>query len=139
MADVLMAVLMGQVLFQVPLRGSIALLFSASAIFVTGALSMGLLISISAKNQLLANQLAFVTTFLPSFLLSGFVYAIHNMPAPIRAITRIVPARYFIALSKSIYLKGVGLEVVAGEAALLAVFATAMVFLANSKFSKKLE
>ncbi|MBI5017105.1 MAG: ABC transporter permease [Deltaproteobacteria bacterium] len=138
MFDVFLAVLMGEFLFHVPLRGSVALLFCMSGIFVTGALSMGLLISVATKNQLLANQLAFVTTFLPSFLLSGFIYAIRNMPVPVQVITHVVPARYFIALLKSIYLKGVGLEVLAGEAALLSAFAAGMVILANLKFKKKL-
>lgn len=138
MFDVFLAVVMGEFLFHVPLRGSVALLFASSAVFVTGALAMGLLISVATKNQLLANQLAFVTTFLPSFLLSGFLYAIRNMPAPVQVISHVVPARYFIALLKSIYLKGVGLEVLAGEAALLAAFAVLMVFLANLKFRKKL-
>ena len=138
MFDVFVAVLMGEFLFHVPLRGSVALLVVSSAVFVTGALSMGLLISVATKNQLLANQLAFVTTFLPSFLLSGFLYAIRNMPPPVQVVSHVVPARYFIALLKSIYLKGVGLEVLAAEAALLTAFATLMVFLANLKFRKKL-
>ena len=139
MLDVLLAVLMGEFLFQVPLRGSVALLFCMSGVFVTGALSMGLLISIATRNQLLANQLAFVTTFLPSFLLSGFIYPIRNMPPPVQAITHLVPARYFIALLKSIYLKGVGLKLLAGEAALLVAFGVTIVTLANLKFRKKLE
>jgi ABC-2 type transport system permease protein len=138
MFDVFVAVLMGEFLFQVPLRGSVVLLVCMSAVFVTGALSMGILISVAARNQLLANQLAFVTTFLPSFLLSGFIYAIRNMPVPVRIISRLVPARYFMAILKSIYLKGVGLEVLAGEAALLTAFAVTMVFLANLRFRKKL-
>ena len=138
MFDVLVAVLMGEFLFHVPLRGSVALLACTSAVFVTGALSLGLLISVATRNQLLANQLAFVTTFLPSFLLSGFIYAIRNMPPPVQAITHVFPARYFIAILKSIYLKGVGLEVLAGEAALLVVFGAAMVALANLRFRKKL-
>jgi len=136
--DVLLAVLMGQFLFHVPLRGSVALLFGMSSVFLVGALSLGMFISIIARNQLMANQIAMVATFLPTFLLSGFMYAIYNMPRPIQVITHVVPARYFIAILKAIYLKGVGLEVVALDAALLALFGTVMVVLANRRFKKKL-
>ncbi len=138
MVDVAVAVLMGEFLFDVALRGNVALLFAMAAVFLTGALGMGMLISIVMKNQLLASQFAMVTTFLPAFLLSGFMFAIANMPAPIQAITHIVPARYFVALLKGIYLKGVGLEILAGEAILLAVFGMIVLLLANVKFKKKL-
>jgi len=139
MFDVLVAVLMGQYMFHVPLRGSIPLIFGISAVFLLGALSMGLLISIVSKNQLMANQLAMVTTFLPTFLLSGFIYAIANMPKPIQVITHIVPARYFIALLRGVYLKGVGLRVMALDIVLLTLFGIIMFVLANVKFKKRLE
>lgn len=138
MLDVLLAVLLGHFAFQVPLRGSVALLFGMAAIFLAGVLSLGISISIVAKNQLLASQMAMVLTFLPSFLLSGFMYPIPNMPRVIQWVTYIVPARYFVALLKGIYLKGVGLGILAGEAALLTVFSIAMVILATRKFKKKL-
>lgn len=138
MFDVLLAVLMGEYMFHVPLRGNVALLFGMAAIFLVGALSLGMVISIVTKSQLLASQLAMVLTFLPSFLLSGFMYAISNMPMPIQIITHVIPARYFVALLKGIYLKGVGLEILAGEAALLTLFSVAMLILANVKFKKKL-
>ena len=138
MFDVFLAVLMGEFVFKVPLRGSVLLLFVMAAIFLVGALALGLVISIVAKSQLLANQLAMVLTFVPAFILSGMVFAISNMPAGVRAITYFVPARYFVTLLKGIYLKGVGLGVLAGEAALLTAFTTAMIVLANRKFKKKL-
>lgn len=138
MFDVLLAVLMGEFLFQVPLRGNVPLLFAMAAIFLVGALSMGMVISIVTKSQLLASQLAMVATFLPSFLLSGFMYAIANMPRPIQMLTYLIPARYFVNLLKGIYLKGVGMEVLAGEAALLALFGVAMLTLSIVKFKKKL-
>lgn len=138
MLDVALAVLMGEFLFQVPLRGSVALLFGMAAIFLAGALSLGMVISIVTKSQLLASQLAMVLTFLPAFLLSGFMYAISNMPQAIQAITYVIPARYFVSLLKGIYLKGVGLEILALEAGLLALFAVAMAVLANRKFRKEL-
>jgi ABC-2 type transport system permease protein len=138
MLDVLLAVLMGEFLFQVPLRGSVALLFGMAAIFLAGALSLGMVISIVTKSQLLASQLAMVLTFLPSFLLSGFMYAISNMPRPIQIVTYLIPARYFVALLKGIYLKGVGLRILALEAGLLTIFGVLMVALANVKFKKRL-
>lgn len=138
MFDVLLAVLMGEYLFNVPLRGNVALLFGMAAIFLAGALSLGMVISIVTKSQLLASQLAMVTTFLPSFLLSGFMYAIGNMPAPIQVMTHVIPARYFVTLLKGIYLKGIGLEILALEAGLLAAFGVILVLIANKKFKKKL-
>lgn len=136
--DVLLAVLLGKFLFRVPLRGSVGLVFILAAIFLVGAMSLGIVISIVTKSQLLANQLAMVLTFVPALLLSGFVFAIPNMPKLLQLITYLVPARYFVALLKAIYLKGVGLEILAGEAALLTIFAAAMVVLANLKFEKRL-
>lgn len=138
MLDVLLAVLMGEFLFHVPLRGSVPLVFTMAAIFLAGALSLGMVISIVTKSQLMASQLAMVLTFLPSFLLSGFMYSIANMPPAIQAITYVVPAQYFVSLLKGIYLKGVGLEVLAADAALLSAFGIALVVLATVTFKKQL-
>jgi ABC-2 type transport system permease protein len=87
----------------------------------------------------LANQLAIVAGFLPTLLLSGFVFAIENMPLPLQFLTYIVPARYFIAILRGIYLKGIGLEILWLNALFLLVYALLMVVLANKKFSFKLE
>jgi ABC-2 type transport system permease protein len=136
--DVLLAMLMAEFLFHVPMRGSPALVLAFAAVFLAGALSLGMLISIVTKSQLLASQLAMVLTFLPSFLLSDFMYAVSNMPAPIQAITYLVPARYFVGALKGIYLKGIGLEVLALEAGLLTIFGVVVVTLATVKFKKAL-
>ena len=101
-------------------------------------LAMGMTISIVAKSQLLASQLAMTLTFLPSFLLSGFMFLIANLPRPIQWVTYLVPARYFVVLLKGIYLKGVGLEILAPDAILLVVFGVVMVIVAIVKFKKKL-
>jgi ABC-2 type transport system permease protein len=138
LVDVALAVLLGEFLFHVPLRGNVALLFGIASVFLMGVLAMGITISIGAKQQLLASQLAMTLTFLPSFLLSGFMFAIGNMPRPVQAVTYLVPARYFIGILKGIYLKGVGLEVLALDAVLLVAFGTIMVAVANLKFCKKL-
>jgi ABC-2 type transport system permease protein len=116
----------------------LALLFGVASVFLIGVLTMGMLISIVTKGQLMASQIAMTATFLPSFLLSGFIFAIVNMPRPIQWITYLVPARYFISVLKGIYLKGVGLEILAGDTLLLIGFAALMVFLARWRFKKKL-
>lgn len=137
--DVALAVVMGQFIFKVPIVGNAALLFAMSSLFLTGALFFGLLLSIKLKSQVLANQLAIIAGFLPTLILSGFVFAIENMPVPLQFLTYIVPARYFIAILRGIYLKGIGLEILWLNALFLMVYATLMMIAANRKFSFKLE
>lgn len=137
MFDLAVAVSMGVFLFHVPLRGSLLLLVVLSGLFLSGALSLGILISILAKNQLLASQMSMITTFLPSFILSGFMYAISNMPQAVQVVTHIIPARYYIIILKGIYLKGVGLKVLWPEAVFLAAFSFVMVNVAVRKFRKQ--
>ncbi|MCX7050133.1 MAG: ABC transporter permease [Candidatus Sumerlaeota bacterium] len=136
--DVAIAVAMGQWFFHVPLRGSAGLLFAMAAVFLTGALFFGLTLSIVTKSQVLANQAALLGSFLPTLLLSGFVFAIADMPRPIQLLTYIVPARYFIAILRGIYLKGIGLEVLWFNALLLAIYATIMVTVAHKNMRLKL-
>jgi ABC-2 type transport system permease protein len=93
--------------FGVPLRGSLPVLLLLSMLFLLVVMLQGALISINAGNQLLASQMAMVSTFLPAFLLSGFIFAIENMPTVLQYLTLIVPARYYIALSRAIFLKGI--------------------------------
>ena len=138
MLDVLLAVLMGQYIFEVPLRGNAALVFGMAALFLPGALTMGMLISIVTKSQLLASQLAMVLTFLPSFLLSGFMYSIANMPVAIQGLTYMVPSRFFVAILKNIYLKGAGMAIVKYEAGVLLIFAVVLIIVANIKLKKRL-
>ena len=139
LVDVGIAAALGEWLFHVPLRGSPALLFLSASIFLTGALFFGITVSILMKTQVLATQIAMIAGFLPTMLLSGFVFAIENMPSLIQCITYIVPARYFIALLRGIYLKGIGLEVLWINAVLLGLYAAIMVVLANRKLRLKLE
>ena len=136
--DLVLAVLVGQFAFDVPLRGSLWLLFGMSLVFLTGALSLGILISIVTKNQRMASQLALVSTMLPAFLLSGFIFPIDNMPMVIRGVTHIIVARYFVTILRGIYLKDVGLDILAGEAGFLAVFSIVVLALAMRKFRKKI-
>jgi ABC-2 type transport system permease protein len=139
MADVAIAIAMGRWLFHDSIVGNAALLFGMAAIFLTGALFWGMSLSIILKSQVLANQIAIVSGYLPTLILSGFVFAIENMPAPIQCITYIVPARYFIAILRGIYLKGIGLEILWLDALLLSIYALFMIFLAHRKFKFKLE
>ena len=139
LSDVALAVVMGRLIFDVPLRGNPALLFAMASMFLTGALFLGLLLSIVLKTQVLANQIALFSGYLPTLMLSGFVFGIHNMPLPIQAITYIVPARYFIAVLRGIFLKGVGLEILWLDALLLGVYGLVMVVLAHKKMRLKLE
>jgi drug efflux transport system permease protein len=136
--DLLLSVLVGEFAFAIPLRGSLWVLFGMSVVFLVGALSLGVLISVTAKSQLLASQFALVATMLPAFLLSGFIFPIDNMPLPIRVITHVITARYFVTILRGIYLKDVGLGVLAGEAVFLAVFTVVVLTLAIRKFKKKI-
>ncbi|MCX8012527.1 MAG: ABC transporter permease [Desulfobacterota bacterium] len=108
--DVLVAVLMGQMLFGVVMKSNFWSMILASCLYLLVALSLGLFISTATKSQLVANQLAVLTTYLPSLLLSNFVFPISNMPKILQAVSYIVPATYFINILNGIYLEGVGLK-----------------------------
>ena len=136
--DLLIAVGMTRFVFFVPLRGNLILLFIFSSIFLAGALAQGLYFSVFAKNQRLAMQLAILTTFLPTFLLSGFVYPIYNMPRIIQIITYALPARYFIVIIKGLYLKGEGLRTLWPQVLFLILFAVVMNIFTYRKFEKKI-
>lgn len=139
-ADLILAVLLGVFLFKVPLKGSAVLLIALSSIFLFGGVSFGILISIVARgSQAVASQIALLFTFLPAFLLSGFLFAISNMPELLQIITYAVPARYFVTILKGIFLKGSTLGMLAGEALLLTLFGIAVFSLACRKFRKRVD
>lgn len=135
--DLVISIIMGIVLFGVPLKGSVFLLFISSGIFLTGALMLGIYISVAAKSQLMASQMAILTSFLPTFMLSGFTYEIFNMPTWVQYVTYLVPARYFIVILRGIYLKGVGIEALWLNILALLLFSVIAVRLAIMKFKKK--
>lgn len=139
MSDLLLAVFLGELVFKVPFRGSFLLMFLVSGIFLTGALGLGMFISILAKSQQLAYQMAMITTFLPAFILSGFIFPIFSMPAFLRVITHIVPARYYIRVLQGIFLKGDDFAVLRFEIILLSLFALIMLGIANLIFKKRLQ
>ena len=121
MGDFLVATLAAVYLFDVPLRGSVSGLTLVSALFLIVVMLQGALLSMVAGGQMLAAQMSLVSTFLPAFLLSGFVFAIQNMPQALQYLSVIVPARYYVELAKLIFLKGVSPLVVWSEVVSLLV------------------
>jgi ABC-2 type transport system permease protein len=138
LVDIVVSSVLGVVLFDVPFRGSPALLMILSFFFLIGALGLGMFISAVAKSQVLATQMAMVATYLPAMLLSGFMFSIDVMPRFLRAITYLIPARYFLVVTRGIFLKGVGVEVLYIQGLLMIAFATAGLSLAVLKFRKEL-
>jgi ABC-2 type transport system permease protein len=137
LVDTLVSIAVGVFVFRVPLRGSPLLLIATSSVFLIGTLCWGILISAIARSQVLAYQMGMLTSFLPAFLLSGFVYSIGNMPVVIQVISHVVPARYFVTVLKGVFLKGVGLEILWGEIAFLLAFAAIVFFFATRKLRQK--
>jgi drug efflux transport system permease protein len=125
------------VLFDLPVRGPWPVLLLALSLFLIGALGMGLFISTIADTQQVAFQVALLASFLPTMLLSGFVFPIASMPKALQYVTLIVPARYFLVALRSIVLKGVGLDVVAGSIAALAIFAVVVLGLASIRLQRE--
>jgi ABC-2 type transport system permease protein len=138
-ADTVFVILMSTELFGVPLRGSVSVLLVLSSIFLFGGLSMGILISIVGRNQTAASQMAMLSSFLPAFLLSGFIFSISNMPSPLQIITYFVPARYFVTILKGIFLKGSSLKYLILETVLLTIYGAAVFLLAVKKFKKRID
>lgn len=139
MGGMLVSVGLAVLLFGVPLHGSILVLTGCSALFMLSALGMGLLISSAAHTQFAAGQIAIVATFLPAFILSGFVFDIHSMPWLIRLITHLVAARYFVTLLQSEFLAGDIGSVIVPNAAALALMAAVFLGLARARARKRLD
>jgi ABC-2 type transport system permease protein len=110
LTDVLVAVLLGQLLFGVVMKADFWLLIVSASLYLSVSLSLGLLISIATKSQLMANQMAILTTYLPSLLLSNYIFPIINMPTFLQAISYVIPATYFINILGGIYLRNLGIE-----------------------------
>lgn len=136
--DVAIAVAVGLAVFGVPLRGNVLLLGVMTLLFLLGALGLGIFISAAMRSQVLATQVAMLATFLPALLLSGFIFAIEPMPWILRVISRIVPARYFVTVTKGIFLKGVGIDVLILDGVAMVLFAAVGVALAIRVFRKEI-
>ncbi|HKJ83971.1 MAG TPA: ABC transporter permease [Mariprofundaceae bacterium] len=135
----MLSVAMAVWLFGVPLRGALWVLFAGAALFLLVALGMGLLISTIAKNQFVAGQIAIIVTFLPAFLLSGFIFEISSMPDVVQLITHIIPARYFVSLLQTIFLAGNVWAVILPNALALAVMAIILFALIRRISRKRLD
>ena len=135
----LLSVGMAVWLFEVPLRGSFWLLWACSSLFLLAALGMGLMISTLARSQFVAGQIAIIATFLPAFLLSGFMFDIDSMPAVVQVITHVVVARYFVAIVQTLFLAGNVWSVILPNALALAVMAALFLGITWRKSRKQLE
>lgn len=137
MCDMVICLLAAIFVFQVPLKGNPLELLAISMIFLFGALCWGIMLSTVARNQLMAFQMGTLTSFLPAFLLSGFIYSIDNMPIVVQTLSYFVPARYFVTAIKGIFLKGSTLSVLWLEVSLLTLYAVAVFVLATRKLRLK--
>ena len=134
----LLCVAAGKFLFHVPIVGSLAVLLGGSMLYVMVALGVGLLISSYFKNQLVASQLTMLATFMPALMLSGFLFDLRSMPAPIRAITYLLPARYYVALLQSTFLAGDIWPVILPNAAALAAMVALLAYASRAVTHKRL-
>jgi ABC-2 type transport system permease protein len=135
--DMLLTIVVGVGIFHVPQHGSYVFLLATGCLFLVGALLWGILVSALTRSQLVAYQLAMLTSFLPAFLLSGFVFAIENMPVPVQGVTYLFPTRYFVTILKGIFLRGVGMHVLYFQVWLLAFYAVAVFLIVVKKLKQK--
>jgi ABC-2 type transport system permease protein len=136
--DTMMCTVIAIAWFDVPFRGQWTTLLLSSALFLLGVLGQGYFISVVAKSQLAASQAALVSTLLPAFLLSGFLFAIEQMPAVIQTFTHIIPARYYVSIMKSVFLKGTPPALLVNHLLALAIFAAVVMGIATRAFQKRL-
>src|SRR5262249_24416308 len=129
MIGLILCLLPAKFLFQVPFRVSVAALVGVSMLYLLVALGMGLLISSAVKSQFVASQVTLLVTFLPALMLSGFLFDLRSMPAVVRLITYVLPARYYVALLQTIFLAGAVWGVLLPNAPVLAGVGTALVLL----------
>lgn len=137
LADVLLSILMGQILFGIVMQASFGLMLLASCCYIAVAVGLGLLISIATRSQLIANQVAILATFLPSLLLSNFVFPVANMPKILQALTYLVPARYYIEILSGLYLKNLSLSQLWPQFGVLAAMAGGLALAAVRKLKQE--
>ncbi len=130
-------VLLSMVLFDLPMRGSWVVLIGSVSLFLVGALAFGVLISTIAETQQVAFQVALLTSYLPTLMLSGFIFPISSMPVFLQGVTYLVPARYFLVMLRSILLKGLGPAAFWDDLLALAVFAALMLTLASVRLRRQ--
>jgi ABC-2 type transport system permease protein len=138
MMGLVLCLLAAKFLFEVPFRGSVAVLTAASMLYLLVALGIGLLISSAVKSQFVASQITLLVSFLPAVMLSGFLFDLRSMPSAVRLITYVLPARYYVALLQTIFLAGDVWSVILPNAAVLAVMAVLLLYLTRKAAQKKL-
>lgn len=138
MVQVLMVTAASAFVFGVPIRGSLLLLSVATMIYLFGAMALGLVLSAVLKSQQVALQVSLVATMLPSLLLSGFLFPIENMAPVLQVMSLIIPARYYIVITRGLFLKGTGLAVLWPQLAAMSLFAVVMLLVATSRFRRSL-
>ena len=138
MLDTCLCAGFGILWFGVPFRGSWSVFFMSSALFLIVVLSLGYFFSVVAKSQLAASQISLFATFLPAFLLSGFLFPIDQMPIAIQAFTYVIPARYYMEIIRNSFLKGSPITILLDELLALAFLSCLLVFVATRIFKKKL-
>jgi ABC-2 type transport system permease protein len=129
---------MGVHWFGVSFRGQVSVFLFSSFLFLCVVLAQGYFLSVVAKSQLAASQAALLSTFLPAFLLSGFMFPIDQMPGFVQLMTHVVPARYFMSLLRTVFLKGSPIAFLWDDLTALMIFATVLGFVATRAFKKKL-
>jgi ABC-2 type transport system permease protein len=138
MLELQLVLAFGALAFELPIQGSLALVFLVGFFFLVGMLGQGLFISVVTRNQLVATQAGALSALLPSMLLSGMVFPLENMPPPLQLLSRIVPARYLVHALRGILLKGNGLDVLWPDLVAVLVFAVLVIALATARFQRRL-
>src|SRR5471032_331408 len=137
--SMLAIIIESRLVFHVPLRGSLPLLLGEGVLFILVSLSLGMLVSARTSSQRVAMMGAMVGTMLPSMLLSGFIFPVESMPAILRWISNVVPARWFVLIARAIMLKGVGLAYLWRETLILATMAALLLLASTRSFKERLE
>ena len=138
LVQLLLVLAVGANAFDVPIRGSPWLVMLAGTLFLAGMLGQGLLISVLARNQLVATQAGTLSSLLPSLLLSGMLVPVENMPLPLRALSAVVPSRYLVDALRQVLLKGAGIRGIAGDLVAMGLFAVAVLALATLRFRRRI-
>ncbi len=139
MLDTALCAVMGVWWFGVPFRGSWLVMYGTSALFLAVVLSMGYYFSVISKSQLAASQMALLATFLPTFLLSGFLFPIDQMPKPVQWLSVVLPARYYVEILRNVFLKGTSISLMKGQLTALGIISVLLIILATRAFHKRLE
>ena len=137
LVQVLLVLVTGVSLFDVPVAGSLLVLFAVASLFLLAMLTQGLVLSVITKNQMVASQLAAITTLLPALLLSGFIFPVSNMPLPLQVVAHILPAQYFVDGLRAVLLRGSGFDVVWPDLLAMGGFFLLMLIIATRRFQRR--